>query len=53
MNMQTLAMAFMAAMAVGGIAWVFLYPYLFGEAKAEKRRASFAQTAPAARQIDK
>ncbi|MGN6117248.1 MAG: type II secretion system F family protein [Nitrobacter sp.] len=53
MNMQTLAMAFMAATAVGGVAWVFLYPALSGQAKAEKRRAALAQTAPAARQIDK
>jgi tight adherence protein B len=46
-------MAFMAATAVGGVAWVFLYPALSGQAKAEKRRAALAQTAPAARQIDK
>src|SRR6185437_982646 len=53
MNMQTLAMAFMAATAVGGVAWVFLYPALSGQAKAEKRRAALAQSAPAARQIDR
>jgi tight adherence protein B len=53
MNMQTLAMAFMAATAVGGVAWVFLYPALSGQAKAEKRRAALAQAAPAARQIDR
>jgi tight adherence protein B len=53
MNMQTLALAFMAATAIGGVAWVFLYPMLSGEAKAEKRRAALAQTAPATRQIDK
>ena len=53
MNMQTLAMAFMAAMAVGGIAWVFLYPYLSGQVRADKRRASLAQTMPATRQVDK
>jgi tight adherence protein B len=53
MNMQTLALAFMAAIAIGGVAWVFLYPMLSGEAKAEKRRAALAQIAPATRQIDK
>ena len=36
MNMQTLALAFLAATAIGGLAWVFLYPLLSGERKAEK-----------------
>jgi tight adherence protein B len=53
MKMQALAMAFMAATAIGGIAWVFLYPILSGEKKAESRRASIAKSAPAARQVDK
>ena len=53
MNLQNLALAFMAATAVGGVAWVFLYPALSGEAKAEKRRAAFARTVPAARQVDR
>jgi len=53
MNIQTLAMGFMAATAVGGVAWVFLYPTLSGETKAEKRRAALAQSEPANRQIDK
>ncbi|MBS0530698.1 MAG: type II secretion system F family protein, partial [Proteobacteria bacterium] len=53
MNMQSLALAFMAAIAVGGVAWVFLYPILSGQAKAEKRRAALAQGAPTTRQIDK
>ena len=35
MNMQMLALAFLAATAVGGVAWVFLYPMLSGEKKAE------------------
>src|ERR1700754_5185837 len=48
--MQTLALAFMAATAIGGMAWVFVYPYLSGERKAESRRASIARAdAPAAR----
>jgi tight adherence protein B len=51
--MQTLAIAFMATVAVGGVTWVFLYPLLSGEKKAEERRASLARPEPAARQIDK
>ncbi len=35
MNLQTLALAFLAATAIGGLAWVFLYPMLSGEKKAE------------------
>ncbi len=53
MNLQTLALAFMAATAVGGVAWVFLYPVLSGEMKAEKRRAALARTSPAIRQVDR
>ena len=36
MNMQALALAFLAATAIGGLAWVFIYPLLSGEKKAEK-----------------
>jgi tight adherence protein B len=54
MKMQTLALAFLAAAAIGGLAWVFLYPLLSGQNKAESRRASVAKTEPtAARQNDK
>jgi tight adherence protein B len=53
MKMQTLALAFLAAAAIGGLAWVFLYPLLSGQNKAENRRASVAKTEPAARQADK
>ena len=53
MNMQTLAFAFLGATAVGGLAWVFLYPLLSGEKKAEARRASVARAEPVARQSDK
>ena len=34
MSMQTLALAFLAATAIGGLAWVFVYPSLSGERKA-------------------
>ena len=53
MNMQALALAFLAATAIGGVAWVFLYPLLSGERKAENRRASVAGPEPVARNVDK
>jgi tight adherence protein B len=53
MNIQALALAFLAATTVGGMAWVFLYPMLSGEKKAEHRRASVAKSEPAARNVDK
>jgi tight adherence protein B len=53
MNIQMLAFAFLAAAAVGGIAWVFIYPFLSGEKTAENRRASVARPEPAARSVDK
>ncbi len=54
MNIQVLALAFLATAAVGGIAWVFLYPLLSGERKAESRRASISRAdAPAAKQTEK
>jgi len=54
MKMQTLALAFLAAAAIGGVAWVFIYPLLSGEKKAESRRASVAKPEPATkRQTEK
>jgi tight adherence protein B len=54
MKMQMLALAFLAAAAIGGIAWVFIYPLLSGERKAESRRASVAKPEQtSARQVDK
>jgi tight adherence protein B len=54
MNTQTLALGFLAATAIGGVAWVFLYPVLSGEKQAESRRASVAKPEPAStRQADK
>src|SRR6266481_6179648 len=51
--MQTLALAFLAASAVGGVAWVFLYPLISGERKAENRRSTVAKSEPVARNADK
>ena len=53
MNMQALALAFMASVAVGGLAWVFLYPQLSGEKKAEERRSSIARPEPKTRSVDR
>ena len=49
MKMQTLALFSMVAVAIGGVAWVFLYPLLSGERQAEQRRASVARAEPIAR----
>jgi tight adherence protein B len=46
MTMQSLALAFLTTVTVGGLAWVFIYPLLSGEKQAEQRRASFARTEP-------
>jgi tight adherence protein B len=54
MKIQALALAFLAATAIGGAAWVFIYPLLSGEKKAESRRASVSKPEPTAkRQADK
>jgi tight adherence protein B len=53
MTMQAIALTFLAATAIGGLAWVFLYPLLSGERKAENRRASIAKPEPSARSVDK
>ncbi len=49
MSMQSLALAFLAALTVGGFAWVFIYPMLSGERQSEKRRAALTRTDPVAR----
>lgn len=49
MPIQTLAIFFLAAVAMGGAAWVFIYPVLSGERKAEKRVATVARADVSAR----
>lgn len=49
--MNMMAVAFLAAVAFGGVAYVFIYPVLSGERQAEKRRESIARTEPAARTV--
>ena len=51
--MQTLALAFMAAVAIGGVAWVFLYPILSGERQAVQRREALSRSEPASRRGDR
>src|SRR5215468_4746702 len=52
MNMQNLALGFLAATTVGGLAWVFIYPMLSGERQAAARREQVAKPEPAARRAD-
>ena len=47
--MDMLPMVFLATVAVGGIAYVFVYPLLSGERQAEKRRESIAKPEKATR----
>jgi tight adherence protein B len=49
MKMQTMALFGMVATAIGGVAYVFIYPLLSGERKVEQRRASVARAEPTAR----
>ena len=41
--MDTIAIFFLASVGVGGVVWVFVYPILSGERKAEKHMASVAK----------
>jgi tight adherence protein B len=41
--MDTLPIAFLAAVGIGGVAYVFLYPYISGERQAERRKESIAR----------
>jgi tight adherence protein B len=47
--MQTIALVFLASVAFGGVAWVFVYPILSGERKVEQRMVNVAKAEPAAR----
>jgi len=47
--MQAYGLFFLVAFAIGGVAWVFVYPFLSGERKVERRKASIAGATPAAR----
>src|SRR5262247_1530752 len=47
--MNTISLFFLVSIAIGGIAYVFIYPLLSGEKKAEKRMESVARSTPAVR----
>jgi len=49
MTLEMIAVFFLATVAAGGVAWVFIYPVLSGERQAEQRRDSIAKAEPAAR----
>jgi tight adherence protein B len=51
MKMQSLALVGMVTTAIGGIAYVFLYPMLSGERKAEQRLATATRAEPAAARV--
>ena len=46
--MQSLAVFFLVAFAIGGLAWVFLYPMLSGERAVERRQDTVTKTGSAA-----
>jgi len=47
--MSTYALILLVMIAVGGVAWVFIYPILSGEKHAERRVASVARAEPVSR----
>jgi tight adherence protein B len=49
MSIQTIAIFFMVTVAFGGVAWVFVYPYLSGEKNVERRVTSVARSEPMVR----
>jgi tight adherence protein B len=53
MKMQSLAMMAMVTTAIGGIAYVFLYPLLSGERKAEQRLATATRAEPVAARVSR
>jgi tight adherence protein B len=46
--MQLYALFALVTIAIGGVAWVFVYPILSGEREAERRKASAARAEPVA-----
>ena len=53
MKMQQLALFFVVTVAIGGVAWVFLYPLLSGERNAERRRQSVARSEPTTTRVSR
>jgi tight adherence protein B len=52
MDLSTLAPVILAALAAGGVAYVFIYPFLSGEARAEKRQKALVGAVPE-RRVDR
>jgi tight adherence protein B len=52
-SLDVFAIAFLAAVSVGGVFYVFVYPLLSGEAKAEKRMEAFGSGAAQRRAGDR
>jgi tight adherence protein B len=49
LSTQTLAIAFLVTVSIGGGIWVFIYPLMSGERNAERRKASVTQADPTVR----
>src|SRR5262245_29563150 len=47
--MNMIALFFLVSIAIGGVVWVFVYPILSGEKKAEARKESVTRAAPVVR----
>ena len=47
--MEMIAVFFLVTASIGGVAWVFVYPILSGERKAEKRQETMTRAGPPAR----
>ena len=46
--MNAYVVFFLVTLAIGGVAWVFIYPYMSGEKKTERRMANVSRAAPTA-----
>jgi tight adherence protein B len=53
MRMQQIALFSLVATAIGGVAWVFLYPILSGERTAERRRQTVARSEPTTTRVSR
>ena len=51
MHINMVAVFFLVSAAIGGIFWVFIYPIMSGEKKAERRRMDIAQTDVSMRKV--
>src|SRR5262249_13164584 len=48
-SMSTISLFFLVSVAMGGVIWVFVYPYMSGEKKAEQRMATVSRPQPVTR----